>query len=289
MHYMHTKHTPKLGTNDVEARWSSETLIENLSEAVGATSPMSGNYALEGDVTTHDNDTVSVPNVTPEMRARVSLTCDGKTPTEKIMTADEYMKKHIGETPKAENKFSLASLKSKSEDAVPKSNTKPGTVTVGRPNDDLFIRTSVKSEEWAAFDFIELKTEKKLYLLTPDVLAQIASLNEDRAQVVIKTVKKRLIYSLTRQGDSFLWPITIMDGDNDWIDSANVSAKAAKESWIRVVSNQAAGRYDYVTSPLSVQPRWPSMSYEEAVLKAFRGKIIDSMGHDVIQQLLGEG
>lgn len=98
MQYMHTNHTPKLGTNDVEARWSSETLIENLSEAVGATSPMSGNYAPEGDVTTHDNDTVSVPNVTPEKRARVSLTCDDETPTEKNMTADDYMKKHIGET-----------------------------------------------------------------------------------------------------------------------------------------------------------------------------------------------
>jgi len=30
------------------------------------------------------------------------------------------------------------------------------------------------------------------------------------------------------------------------------------------------------------------MTYEDAVLKAFGGKIIDSMGHDVIQQLLGE-
>lgn len=203
-------------------------------------------------------------------------------------TADDLMKEHAGEVPKAEKKFSLASLKSKSVEAVPKSNTKPGTITVGKPNDDTFVRTSNKPDEWAVFDFIELKSDKKLYLLTPEVVEEIQALNEERAQVMIKTAKKRLIFSVTRQLVPFLWPVTILDGDNDWIESANTCAAAAKENWVRVVSNTAAGRYDYVTSPSVDEPKWPAMSYEEAVLKAFGGKVIDSMDHDVIQQLLGE-
>lgn len=203
-------------------------------------------------------------------------------------TADEVMQKHVGETPTPKNKFSLAGLKSKSVDAVPISRTRPGTVTVSKPNDDTFIRTSQKPEEWAVFDCIELKSEKKLYLLSPEIMEEIISLNEENAQMMIKTVKKHLIFSLDRSGNAFLWPITIMDGDNDWIDSANVCATEAKENWIRIVSNQTARRYDFVVSQSTVKPNWPSMSYEEAVLKAFDGKIIDSMEHDVIKQLLGE-
>ena len=220
------------------------------------------------------------PNSDPENAA-------AKNNIEEV-TAEEIMAKHVGEVPKAEKKFSLASLKSKSEEAVPRSNTRPGTITVGKPNDDTYVRTSTNPEERAAFDFIELKTEKKLYLLTPDVVEEINALNEDRAQIIIKTVKKRLIYSVTRLGDPFLWPITIMD-DNDWIDSANTCADAAKENWIRVVSNMSARHYDYVTSPSTNEPKWPSMTYEDAVLKGFDGKIIDTMDHDVIRQLLGAG
>jgi hypothetical protein len=221
------------------------------------------------------------PNSDPDTAAAESSESQDKT-------ADELMEEHVGEVPKAEKKFSLASLKSKSEEAVPKSNTKPGTITVGKPNDDTFVRTSAKPEEWAAFDFIELKSDnKKLYLLTPDVVEEINALNEDRAQVMIKTMKKRLIYSVTRLGDPFLWPITIMD-DNSWIDSANTCAEAAKENWVRTISNQPADRYDYVTGTSAIEPKWPSMTYEEAVLKAFDGKVIDSMGHDLIKQLLGE-
>ena len=202
-------------------------------------------------------------------------------------TADELIADHVGEIPKVENEFSLASLRAKSEDAVPVSNTRPGTVTVGKPNDDVFVRTSKNPEDWVAFNFVELKTDKKLYMLTPKVVEEIHALNEERAQVMIKMVKKRLIYTVTRLGDPLLWPVTILEG-NDWIDSANNSANAAKERWVRVVSNVPAGRYDYVTSPSTEEPRWPTMTYEEAVLKAFDDKLIDSLGHDVIRQLLGE-
>jgi hypothetical protein len=206
----------------------------------------------------------------------------------KSKTADELMEEHVGEVPKAVKKFSLASLKSKNEEAVPKSFTKPGTITVGKPNDDTFVRTSPNPEEWATFDFIELKSDnKKLYLLTPDIVEEIHALNEARAQVIIKTIKKRLVYSVTRLGEPFLWPITVMD-NNDWIDSANTCADAAKDNWLRAISNQPAGRYDYVISPSTTEPKWPTMTYEEAVLKAFDGKVIDSMGHDLIKQLLGE-
>ena len=263
---------------------------ESLEQADTSTGDEKVTPILTDSQDAQEENTTSESYVTTE-EASDALTAEAapsapRQPGDK--TADELMEEHVGEVPKAEKKFSLASLKSKSEEAVPKSNNKPGTITVGKPNDDTFVRTSAKLDEWAAFDFIELKTEKKLYLLTPDIVEKINELNEDRAQVMIKTGKKRLIYSVTRLGDSFLWPITIMDGDNDWIDSANICAAEAKENWIRVVSNIAAGRYDYVISPSATEPKWPAMTYEEAVLKAFGGKVIDSMGHDVIKQLLGQ-
>jgi len=297
-------------------------------ETAGTISPKSKNPTLEGEVSAQGEHTTSTGGVAtekgidttvieaapsvrdkqpaaareaPEEAAKPSAVTKNENkmgapaPTElpedpepQNKTADELMEEHVGEVPKAEKKFSLAGLKSKSEEAVPRSNSRPGTITVAKPKNDTFVRTSAKPEEWAAFDFIELETEGKLYLLTPDVVEEINALNEDRAQVMIKTMKKRLIYSVTRRGDPFLWPITIMDG-NDWVDSDNTCADAAQESWIRVMSNTAAGKYDYVISPDSIEPKWPSTTYEEAVLKAFDGKIIDSMEHDVIRQLLGEG
>lgn len=301
------KGTPNSGAAHLPPKQNEE------SEAAVTTSLVNVNPAGEHEPITRGECNTSSAAVDPGTGARVRCRLDDKTNIEKKMTtrapdedpnsnpkaaaensesqnktADELMEEHVGEVPKAEKKFSLASLKSKSEEAVPKSNTKPGTITVGKPLDDAFIRTSANPEEWAAFDFIELKSDnKKLYLLTPGVVEEIHALNEDRAQVMIKTMKKRLIYSVTRLGEPFLWPITIMD-DNDWIDSANTCAEAAKEDWLRVVSNINARRYDYVTSPSTTEPKWPAMTYEEAVLKAFDGKVIDSMGHDVIEQLLGE-
>lgn len=263
---------------------------DEVSEAVTATSLENVNPAEDRELNAPEDSTTSVSCVTTkednDVQAVETETSTRSQTDEK--TADELMEEHVGEVPKAEKKFSLANLKSKNQDAIPNSNTKPGTVTLRKPNDDTFVRTNPKPEEWSVFDFIELKTDNKLYLLTPDVVEEINALNEDRAQVMIKTVKKRLIYSVTRFGDPFLWPITVMDGDNDWIDSANTCAEEAKENWIRVVSNTTAGRYDYVISPSTSEPKWPSVTYEEAVLKAFDGKIINSMGHDVIKQLLGE-
>lgn len=247
-------------------------------ETAATVSSKNNNNAGEQQSSDEGETTTSSGNVDPGTNAQVELLAK---------TADEIMEEHVGEVPRAGNKFSLASLKSKSEETVPTSHTKPGKISVSKPKDDTFVRTSAKPKEWAAFDFIELKTEKKLYLLPPGVVEEINALNEDRAQIMIKTVKKRLIYSVTRLGEPFLWPITVMD-DNDWIDSANTCADTAKENWVRVVSNTNAGRYDYVISPSTTEPKWPSMTYEEAVLKAFDGKIIEAMTHDVIKQLLGE-
>lgn len=263
------------------------------SKAAGTVSPVNVNSAGKHESVVQKQDTTSESYVTTEEACNdLAAESAPTTPTTPCQpddkTADELMKAHVGEVPKSGEKYSLANLKSKSEGVIPRSNTKPGTITVGKPNDDTFVRTSFNPEEWAAFDFIELKSENKLYLLTSDIVEKINGLNEDHAKVMIKTVKKRLIYAVTRLGDPFLWPITIMDGDNDWIDSANTCSVEAQENWIRVVSNRAAGHYDYVISPSAAEPKWPSITYEEAVIQAFDGKVIDSMGHDVIKLLLGE-
>jgi hypothetical protein len=63
----------------------------------------------------------------------------------------------------------------------------------------------------------------------------------------------------------------------------------AKSSWVRIIPNHEAGQYDTaVAVEQQREPVWPEESFETILEKAFAGRIIDSLDHEVIKELRGD-
>lgn len=103
-----------------------------------------------------------------------------------------------------------------------------------------------------------------------------------------------LVACINRQGDVFLWPISIPGPDgrtNTWQDSARTASQKAGEMWVRMTANMAAGYYDLHALPENVgseEPAWPEdVALPELLEKAFTGHLIDGPNHPVIRRLWG--
>ena len=67
------------------------------------------------------------------------------------------------------------------------------------------------------------------------------------------------------------------------------SSSHAKLKWLRITANMHAGGYDvYEAEGALPEPEWPAHDIDTLVEVAFRGKIIASLDHPVIQTLLGK-
>jgi len=63
----------------------------------------------------------------------------------------------------------------------------------------------------------------------------------------------------------------------------------AKLKWLRITANMHAGGYDvYEAEGALPEPEWPAHDIDTLVEVAFRGNIITSLDHPVIQTLLGK-
>jgi hypothetical protein len=128
---------------------------------------------------------------------------------------------------------------------------------------------------------IELKDEREIYLLTPQVAAEIPD--------EIATVTLHL--AITRQGVVTVWPVKLPGPDgkpNPWHQSAAEGAERAKKRWIKLTSNMALGAYEITEATGKLgQPVWPDLSLQEILKIAFRDRIIETADHPVIQRLKG--
>jgi hypothetical protein len=58
--------------------------------------------------------------------------------------------------------------------------------------------------------------------------------------------------------------------------------------WLRIKANMHMGGYDvYEADGALPEPEWPDHTIEPLIEVAFRGKIITSLDHPVVQTLLG--
>ena len=68
-----------------------------------------------------------------------------------------------------------------------------------------------------------------------------------------------------------------------------LKAEHAKLKWIRITANMHSGGYDvYEATGVLPDPEWPHHDINKLIEVAFRGKVIDSLNHPVVQSLLGE-
>ena len=155
-------------------------------------------------------------------------------------------------------------------------------VPVGKPKKPQFFRTHTKVEMTFAAMLLEQKESRESYVVMPDVAQEISEL--------VRPVQ--LHAAIDRQNNVFLIPVPLPGEDgtrNPWHESLAQAVEHAKLKWIRITANMHAGGYDvYEAEGALPEPEWPTNDIEKLVEVAFRGKIITSLDHPVIQTLLGK-
>jgi hypothetical protein len=290
--------------------------IGNLSGAAGAAAPLTSNNTSAGnrESSAQVEDNTTSGEVTPETALDITTVEAEPSVRDKILavrkapeqtpdsdtesatdenqieeiTAEEIMAKHAEQSPSEENGFSLDEVVA-TDQVVPTNLARPAGVSLRKPNDKEFIRVSQNPGEIMPFDILEIDDNTK-YIVTPAAMAAINKLHDEMGQVMIKTKRVMMHLTVNMDGIGFLWPITVTDAENTWIESANNCASIAKNQWIRIVSNNNAKRYDFhpANKNAGVVPKWPKETFIEMLNLAFKSKVIRSLDHPAIKQLLDE-
>ena len=154
-------------------------------------------------------------------------------------------------------------------------------VPVRKPRKPQFVRTHQSADMVFGGMLLQQKEKDESYLVMPDVAHQISEL--------IQAVD--LFTAIDRQNNIFLIPVP-RPGEsgarNPWHESLFQAVELARERWIRIDANMAMGGYNVFEAQVALaEPEWPDHDIDKLVEVAFRGKIIQSLDHPMVQGLLG--
>lgn len=154
-------------------------------------------------------------------------------------------------------------------------------VPVGKPQKSQFIRTHADEDMTFRVMLLEQKESRETYVVMPDVAQELSEL----ARPV------QLHAAIDRQNNVSLIPVPLPGEDgnrNPWHDSLAYAVELSKSKWLRMAANMHLGGYEvYEAQGTLPEPEWPEHDIEGLIQVAFRGKIIDSMDHAVVNSLLG--
>lgn len=156
------------------------------------------------------------------------------------------------------------------------------SVHVGKPKKPQFFRTSQSNEMTFNAMILEQKDTRECYAVAPSVAQQIGEL--------VRAVQ--LHAAIDRQNNVFLIPVPLPGESgtrNPWHESLAQAVEHAKTKWLRITANMHVGGYDvYEAEGALPEPEWPEHTIEALFEVAFRGKIISTLDHPVVQSLLGK-
>ena len=155
-------------------------------------------------------------------------------------------------------------------------------VLVGKLKKHQFFRTHISDEMTFPAMILENKEARESYVVVPEVAQEISEL-----------VRPVMLHAaIDRQNNVSLIPVQLPGEDgtrNPWHESLAQAVEHAKLKWLRITANMHAGGYDvYEAEGELPEPEWPAHDIGALVQVAFRGKIITSLDHPVVQSLLGK-
>ena len=156
------------------------------------------------------------------------------------------------------------------------------TVHVAKPSRQDFVRVHPDEEFRLTAALLELKDERECYLVAPEVQAELAG----------EWFGYNLYTYINRQGTTRLWPVRLPDASgkhNSWHQSALEAAEHAISKWVRITANMDNKCYDISVATANIPDAvWPEQTFQELLMIAFRGKLIDRVDHPVVLKLRGE-
>ena len=155
------------------------------------------------------------------------------------------------------------------------------TVPVGKPTKDRFFRTH-ESSNWVYPTWIlENKATGETYIVSEEVASVLGDL--------VRAVE--LYTAIDRQNNVFFTPIPLPGPNgvrNPWHESLLQAVVRARLVWLRITANKDLGGYDIFEATAKLpEPIWPDITIDELLAIAFRGRIITSPDHPVVQEKLG--
>ena len=154
------------------------------------------------------------------------------------------------------------------------------TVPVRKPNKQQFVRTKAETGFVIDVMLLEYGESKDTYLIEPDI------------QAYVEANPTRLILSVDRADNIFIWPVKLPGEDgrqSNWHLSALEASELAKKKWIRVQANMSLGAYEIFEAQGELpEPNWPEEDFSDLLRIAFKNNIIDSADHIILRQLAGE-
>ena len=156
-------------------------------------------------------------------------------------------------------------------------------VLVGKPKKAQFFRTHISDDMTFSAMILENKEARESYVVTSEIAQEISEL-----------VRPMVLHAaIDRQNNTFLIPVSLPGEDgtrNPWQESLAQAIEHAKLKWIRITANMHVGGYDVYEAQAELpEPEWlpDDIDIDALVQVAFRGKIIDSLDHSIVQSLLG--
>jgi hypothetical protein len=156
-----------------------------------------------------------------------------------------------------------------------------GYIRVGIPSPTTWFRINDRPDYRG--QFLVLNLDGTYYLVAPHLRLEVLEHDIQRAEVYV---------GITREGGIFLWPIPFADFGtrfDDWPASALHATACAMKAWVRVIPRRELEQYVVLTSQSGnyPDPQWPSSTLHDLILRAFNGRIIDSVDHPIVRMLKG--
>jgi hypothetical protein len=154
-------------------------------------------------------------------------------------------------------------------------------VPVVKPTKDRFFRTH-ESPNWVYPAWVlENKATGETYIVSEEVASVLGGL--------VRAVE--LYTAIDRQNNVFFIPIPLPGPNgvrNPWHESLLQAVMRAKLVWLRITANKDLGEYEIFEATAKLpEPIWPDITMDELLEIAFRGRIIKSPDHPVVQEKLG--
>lgn len=154
-------------------------------------------------------------------------------------------------------------------------------VPVGKPTKDRFFRTHESPERMYPTWILEDKATRETYIVSDDVASILGGL--------VRAVE--LYVAIDRQNNVFLVPVPLPGPNgvrNPWHESLLQAVLRAKFVWLRITANTTLGVYEIFEAAAELpDPIWPDLTLDELLEVAFRGRIITTPDHPVVQEKLG--
>lgn len=155
-------------------------------------------------------------------------------------------------------------------------------IVVGRPAKDQFFRVKEGEDCWVPFGILEWQRTSSTYLVAPGAVRDW--MLEEEINSYFDCI---LCLTVTRHGEPRIWPLKCTE--NDWHLSARAIAERAKREWLKLIPNHDSGSYSAgLAKEQEKDPTWPEESFGQLLEKAFSGRILDSLEHEVIRELSGD-